>query len=173
MRTGVLVHKVGGVLLLLRREVLDQRLAGGRVHQHVAVDLQVLPHNQRLHRPHIQTLQRVLHPEAKLPRVLANLVKVPDQGGEQVSEGVGAGTRVKPDRNALGDQLLLLDELHVRQDVCGQLNRLIEPVLAAVRHVANVDDDGLQSEGAREVSGSGVPCLTGPLHTCRPANLTG
>ena len=80
MHTRVLVHEVGGVLLLLQREVLDHRLAGGRVHQHVAVDLQVLPHDERLHRPHVQTLQRVLHPEAKLPRILANLVEVPAQG---------------------------------------------------------------------------------------------
>jgi hypothetical protein len=72
----------------------------------------------------------------------------------------GWSTRVKP-KYALGDQLLLLDELHVRQDVCGQLNGLVEPVLAAVRHVANVDDDGLQSEGRGTESGPGVPCLAG------------
>ena len=41
--------------------------------------LQVLPHDERLHCAHVKALQRVVHAEAVLARILADLVKVPTQ----------------------------------------------------------------------------------------------
>lgn len=43
--------------------------------EHVALDLQVLPHDERLHGAHLQARQRVLGAKHKLASVLADLVK--------------------------------------------------------------------------------------------------
>ena len=41
-----------------------------------ALDVQVLPADQRLHSAHLQRLQGIIYTEAVLARILANLVEV-------------------------------------------------------------------------------------------------
>mmetsp|Transcript_61759 Transcript_61759/g.93244 ORF Transcript_61759/g.93244 Transcript_61759/m.93244 type:complete len:256 (+) Transcript_61759:579-1346(+) len=83
--------------------------------------LQVLVDNERFHSARLEALHRVVHAKANLPRVLGDLVEV------------------------LLNDLLLLDELDVRQHLRRQLDRLVEAVLASVRHVDNHHHLGRQT----------------------------
>lgn len=63
------------------------------VGEDIPLHVQVLPHNQGLHRAHLQARQRVLHPKHKLARVLADLVE------EAAGRGRGRRrARVEPPR---------------------------------------------------------------------------
>eukprot|EP00754_Rhynchopus_humris_P023566 Rhum_TRINITY_DN14840_c11_g1::Rhum_TRINITY_DN14840_c11_g1_i3::g.125328::m.125328 len=88
---------------------------------HVPLVRELLPQDQRLHRSHLKRAHRVVHAEAVHVRVLCDLVK------------------------ELVDQLLLLQELHVAQHVLAELDRLVESVLAAVRHVHKLHHRRLQT----------------------------
>mmetsp|Transcript_30137 Transcript_30137/g.49809 ORF Transcript_30137/g.49809 Transcript_30137/m.49809 type:complete len:431 (+) Transcript_30137:808-2100(+) len=112
-----LVAEVRVVLLLglLGREVQHARLARLRVLHREPQQLEVVPDHQRLHGAQVQRLQRVLHHEAVLARVLGDLLEV------------------------LLQQLLLLHQLHVAQRLAAQLDGLVEPRLPAVRDVHRLD----------------------------------
>lgn len=88
------------------------------------VDVQAFPHEERLHGPRVQRLQRIIYTVHVLARILRNFFKV------------------------LADQALLLDELDVLQDVSGELDcledeqRESEKLLGARRHIeVMVEDD--------------------------------
>ena len=121
------VHAGLGVLhvliirLLLLGEEVDVLLLRLAVEQDAPLDRQILPHDERLDSPHLQTRQGVIHPEAVLAAVLADLVEV------------------------LADELLLLDELDVAERLGGELDGLVEPVLAAVGDVHNHENVRLQA----------------------------
>mmetsp|Transcript_34697 Transcript_34697/g.87798 ORF Transcript_34697/g.87798 Transcript_34697/m.87798 type:complete len:227 (+) Transcript_34697:109-789(+) len=119
-RLGVL--EVARVLGLLAGQVLHLRLATGGVEQLVAVAVQRLPHDQRLHCSHVQAHQRVLHAKHVLARVLRDLLK------------------------ELGDEALLLHKLDVGQHVGRQLDGLVEAVVAAVADVHHAQDHRLQAQ---------------------------
>lgn len=93
---------------------------GGRA-QLISDGRQGLPDDERLDGAHIEGLEGVVDAKAVAPRVGRDEVKV----------------RL--------DELLLLDKLDVRQGLAGQLNRLVEPGLAAVRNVDRLDHLGQQA----------------------------
>mmetsp|Transcript_10967 Transcript_10967/g.36026 ORF Transcript_10967/g.36026 Transcript_10967/m.36026 type:complete len:331 (+) Transcript_10967:801-1793(+) len=86
----------------------------------MSVHLEVLPHDERLDGAHVEARERVIHAEDELAGVLGDFVKV------------------------LANQSLLLHKLDVGENVGAQLDRLIEAVLAAVRHVDDVEYDGAE-----------------------------
>jgi hypothetical protein len=78
---------------LLAGQHFHDGFVAGTVPELKAIHVQVLPYNQGLHCPHLQTRQGVLHPKHVLAGVLTDLVK------------------------EAADQLLLLDEFDVCQGV--------------------------------------------------------
>jgi hypothetical protein len=93
----------------------------------VALDVEVLPYNERFHSAQLQCLKGVLDTEAIFARVHADLVEV------------------------VLNQLLLLHELDIRQGLRGELDSLVEAVLATVGDVDGLDD--LRTEtGVEEVA---------------------
>ena len=107
--------------LLLLTQVLDDVLPCGGVLQVVPRNLEVLEHYQNVDGAHLEALESVLDAKAELTGVLRDLLKVPR------------------------DEPLLLDELDVRERLRAQLDRLVEAVLAAVRHIDGFDDLGQYS----------------------------
>mmetsp|Transcript_43083 Transcript_43083/g.87117 ORF Transcript_43083/g.87117 Transcript_43083/m.87117 type:complete len:426 (-) Transcript_43083:275-1552(-) len=110
------VHPVVGaevlfVLLLRRRQPHHRLFLGLVVLEHDAVRVELVPHDQHLHRAELEGIQRVLEHEAVFPAVGGDLVE------------------------PLLQQLLLLHQLHVPQGLGTQLDGLVEPRLPAVRHV--------------------------------------
>ena len=122
--------------------------------------LQVFPHNQRLHGPHFQALQRVGHAKynfacsrRQLPVLKSTGVLTAETLRHSSSYGKCSTNHedsTPPSAQALntayalgrtsvladlveefGDQPLLLHKFHVCQRVRAQLNRLVEPILAA------------------------------------------
>mmetsp|Transcript_13143 Transcript_13143/g.55199 ORF Transcript_13143/g.55199 Transcript_13143/m.55199 type:complete len:508 (+) Transcript_13143:683-2206(+) len=140
LRARLRVLEVLVVLLLLGREVHDGVLAGLAVVQNVPVDLHVLPHDERLHGTHLEAHQSIFFAEAVLPAVLRDLVE------------------------ELADELLLLDELDVPERVRGELDGLREPVLAAVRHVHDHEDDGREPNIEQVALHELVLEVRGPSH---------
>mmetsp|Transcript_11687 Transcript_11687/g.39916 ORF Transcript_11687/g.39916 Transcript_11687/m.39916 type:complete len:390 (-) Transcript_11687:634-1803(-) len=121
LRARLRVVEEGLVLGLLVREVQHGLLPRGVVLEHVAVHLEVLVDEQRLHSTHLERAERVLHAKAVAARVLGNLLEV------------------------LGDELLLLYELDVREHLRGELDGLVEAVIAAVRHVHHFEHLGREA----------------------------
>ena len=76
LHPGLRVVEVRLVLLLFRGEVQDLLLLRGVVLHDDSVHLEVFPHNQSLDGPELEALEGVVHHEAILARVLADLVKV-------------------------------------------------------------------------------------------------
>ncbi|KAI3478310.1 hypothetical protein L1887_59786 [Cichorium endivia] len=117
---GGAVHETRAVLLLLLGEHEDV-LGAVRVLEHVAHHVEVLPHDECLDGTQVERFEGVVEAEAVLASLHGDLVKV------------------------LLDELLLLDELDVGERLCGELDGLVEAVLAAVGDVDDLDDLGLQT----------------------------
>lgn len=108
------------VLGRFRRQVLDQGLVFIVVHQRIACAVQALKDNQRLHRTHFQSHERVLDAENIAPGVLGNLFE------------------------KLGDEPLFLNKLDIGENLGAQLDGLVESVLTAVADIDDVENDVLR-----------------------------
>ena len=121
MATHIFIDKQGLVLSLLGLQEQDLLLASGAVLEHVSLNVQVLPDDEHLDRAGLERTQRLVDAEAVEAGVLGDLVE------------------------EARDELLLLDELDVLEAVRGELDRLVEPALVAVRHVNDLEHFRLQT----------------------------
>jgi hypothetical protein len=94
----------------------EGKFTSGSVAKNMTLDVQILPDNQGLNGTKLQCLQGVVNTEAVPTRVQTDLIEV------------------------LLDQFFLLNKLDIRQRLRCQFDRLIEPVLASVRHIHHLDD---------------------------------
>lgn len=118
---GLFVHEQGTVLgLLLLGGVQGDQVSVG-VLENPAVDLQVLKDDESLNSTELEGLECVVDTVTDAAGVLGDLLKV------------------------LSDKLLLLDELDVAESLGGELNSLVETVLASVGDINNLDNFDLKS----------------------------
>ena len=86
-----------------------------------AVDLQVLEDDESLNSTELKSLEGIVDTVTDTAGILGNLLKV------------------------LSDELLLLNELDVAESLGGQLNGLVETVLASVRDIDDLDNLDLET----------------------------
>lgn len=118
---GLLVHEQGTVLSLLLLGGVQDDLVSSGILENPAVDLQVLEDDEGLHSTELEGLECVVDTVTDASSVLGDLLEV------------------------LSDKLLLLDELDVAEGLGGELDSLVETVLASVGDIDNLDNLDLQS----------------------------
>lgn len=118
---GLGVFHVLGVLLLGVAQELDSSIASGWVLEVVSGVGNVLPQDEGGDGSHSHGLDGVVHSELDHASVQSDLVV------------------------ELTEQLLLLDELHVGEDVSSESDSLVEALLLAIGHVVDSEDDALQT----------------------------